>query len=422
MNAAKNKQIKEKGKATRLRHKSLSCKVYTCKIDKSHLSNKSCEFLRMVFIEAKWFVNDILASDSIFHSDYKKKNPTVLRDGTTPEERKIVFLPAQVRQSLAEKLKQNIYNLAKMKKKGMKVGRLKFKKRVSCLPLNQVGCTFKIVDKTHIHLQGCKGNVKVDGLSQIPSDAEIAKADLVNRAGNYFVKITCYLPKVERVKTGKSVGLDFGITTSVTTSDGQKYNISIAEPKRLRKLQRGRFCRKVKHSKNWIKTSSKVVSEYNKVGNQKKDLQNKLVSQLVKQYDIVACQDENIKGWQSGLFGRQVQASCMGGIISDLKHKSETFIQVDRYYPSTQTCHNPKCGHKQKVELSERIFVCQNCGATEDRDIHSAINILNEGLRTFRLMRSSEDVKSPVELTTSTGIALEDASKLLTMNQEAIAL
>jgi putative transposase len=420
MNAGKNKQIKEKGKATRLRHKSMSCKVYTCKIDKSHLSNKSYEFLRMVFIEAKWFVNDILASDSILCSDYKKKNPTVLKDGEIPEERKIVFLSAQIRQSLVERLKQSIYSLAKMKKKGMKVGRLKFKKNVSCLPLNQVGVTFKLVDKSYIHLQGCKGNLKVSGLSQIPSDAEIARADLVNRAGNYFVKITCYLPKVQRIKTGKSVGLDFGITTSVTTSDGQKFNISIPEPTRLRKLQRGRFCRKVKHSKNWIKVGSKISSEYEKVNNQKKDLKDKLVSQLVKQYDIIACQNENIKGWKEGRFGRQVQASCMGGIISDLKHKAETFLQVSRWYPSTKTCH--KCGNKQEVLLSERIFTCQNCGATEDRDIHSAINILNEGLRTFRLMGSPEDVKSPVELTSSTDVAFWNNGKLLTMNQEAIAL
>ena len=419
MNEAKNKQIKEKGKATRLRHKTLSCKVFTCKIDKSHLSKTSSEFFRMVFLEAKWFVNDILESGDIFHSNYKKKNPTVLKDGKTPEERKIVFLPAQVRQSLVEKLKQSVLALARMKKLGMRVGRLRFKKKISCLPLNQAGVTFKIVDKTHIHIQGCKGNLRVSGLSQIPEDAEIAKADLVNRAGNYFIKITCYVPKKQRVKTGKSVGLDFGITTSVTTSDGQKFKIAIEEPKRLRKLQRGKFCRRVKHSKNWIKTSGKVAVEYERVKNQKKDLGNKLVSKLVKEYDIIACQDENVKGWHSGLFGRQVQASCLKGIISDLQHKSETFLQVDRWYPSTKTCHNPECKHKQEVALSERVFVCQNCGATEDRDIHSAINILNEGLR---LMRNAEDVKSPVELTSSTDVAFWNNGKLLTMNQEAIAL
>lgn len=420
MNEVKNKQIKEKCKATRLRHESMSCKVYTCKIDKSHLSKISTEFLKMVFIEARWFINDILGSGDIFHYDYKKKNPTVLKGGKTSEERKIVFLPAQIRQSLVEKLKWDVYSLARKKNKGMRVGWLHFKKRVSCLPLNQAGATFKIVDKKYIHIMGCKGGIKVDGLSQIPSDAEITKADLVNRAGNYFVKISCYLPKVSRIKTGKSVGLDFGITTSVTTSDGQKFNISIVEPKRLKKIKRGMYRRKVKHSNNWIKATQKAAVEYDNVKNRKKDLKDKLVSQLVKQYDIIACQNENIKGWHSGLFGRQVQQSCIGGIISDLKHKSETFLQVDRYFPSTKTCH--KCGNKQEVLLSERIFTCQNCGSSEDRDIHSAINILNEGLKSFRLMRSSEDVKSPVELTTSTDVAFWNNGKLLTMNQEAIAL
>jgi bacterioferritin-associated ferredoxin len=109
----------------------------------------------------------------------------------------------------------------------------------------------------------------------------------------------------------------------------------------------------------------------------------------------------------------------MGGIISDLKHKSETFIQVDRYFPSTKTCH--KCGNIQEVLLSERIFTCQVCKAVEDRDIHSAINILNEGMKSFRLMGSPEDVKSPVEGLISSSIAFEDTGKSVSMNQEAVA-
>jgi len=52
--------------------------------------------------------------------------------------------------------------------------------------------------------------------------------------------------------------------------------------------------------------------------------------------------DENIKGWQSGWFGKRVSESALGGIIRDLKHKSHTPIVVDRYFPSTQLC--PRCG------------------------------------------------------------------------------
>jgi putative transposase len=374
----------------------------------------------MVFIEAKWFVNDIIARDAIFSSDYKKKNPTVLRDGKTPEQRQIVFLPSQVRQKLAEWLKQDVFTLAKMKAKGIKVGRLKCKKEVRCLPFNQAGGSFRIVDRHRVRLQGNRAAIRVNGLSQIPKDAEVSQAVLIHQVGNYFIKFTCFLPKVPRVKTGKAVGLDFGIETTVTTSDGKKSNICIPEPTRLRRLQRGRSSRKVKRSKNWVRSTKKIAVEYDKVVNRKKGLRNKLVHELTKKYDIIVCQDEAIKEWHKGWFGRQVQRSCMGEIISDLEHKSETFVRVDRFFPSTQTC--DVCGERQRVELSERVFVCQSCGNAKDRDTHSAINIRNEGLKSLRAMGGPEHVKTPVELPTSGDAALWGVSKSMAMNQEAIAV
>jgi len=415
----KNKKISECRKATKLRRENLVCKTYSCKIDKSHLSKRSIEFLRMCFLEAKWFVNDILSSDSIFNSNYKKRIVTVLKDGNNPEQRQISHLSSQIRQSLADKLKQDIFNLTKMKEKGIKVGKLKFKKEIKCLPLKQNRITFRIIDSHYIQLQGNKKSIKIDGLDQIPINSEIAKADLIHKAGNYYLKITCFIPKEIRIKTGKSIGLDFGIETNVTTSDGDKFNICIPEPIRLRKLQRGKSSRKVKHSKNWTKKSELIAIEYEKMNNRRKDLKDKLVHKLTKEYDVICCQDENVKGWHQGWFGRQVQHSCMGGIISDLKRKSETFIQVNKWYPSTQICHI--CGNRQEVKLKDRIFICSACDVKEDRDTHSAINILKEGLKSLpeRVMGNPEHVKSPVELLTPTNLDTLLDSKLVVMNQEA---
>lgn len=76
-------------------------------------------------------------------------------------------------------------------------------------------------------------------------------------------------------------------------------------------------------------------------------------------------------------FGRRIQFGISGGIISDLKKKSETVL-VLRNFPSTQLC--PCCGLLNKIGLDERIYFC-DCGYQEDRDIHSAKNILNQGLK-----------------------------------------
>ena len=134
----------------------------------------------------------------------------------------------------------------------------------------------------------------------------------------------------------------------------------------------------IKVSHNYIKNKDIVNKEYHKLTNRKKDKKNKIVSYITKKFKKVIVQDENIAGWKSGLFGRQVQHSLMGGIMRDLEKKSHTFIKVDRYFPSTQIC--PQCSLKQKLSLDEREYSCV-CGYKEDRDIKSAICIRNEGLR-----------------------------------------
>jgi putative transposase len=415
----KNQRIADAGKTTKLRRESMSCKVYCCKVDKSHLSKRAAEFLRMSFLEAKWLINDIIASKDIFSSDYKNKTVVVLKDGKTPEDRQITHLPSQIRQSLLQKLQQDIFNLSKSKEKGNKIGGLNFRKEVKCLPLNQVGVTFKIFDVHHVHIQGNKGLIRVQGLGQIPKEAEIAKAELIHKINDYYIHFTCFVPKEQREETGKMIGVDFGITDNLTTSDGDKYSIKEEESKRLRKLQRG-LNRMVKGSKNYVKTLKDIETEYQKINNRKDDQENKIVHEITTKNDVVICQDENIVGWKNGRYGKQVQHSRMGGIMRGLKNKSPTFIQVDRFFASTQTC--DVCRKRQKVELSERVFVCEQCGNTKDRDTHSAINIKQEGLKQLSAMRNAEHVKSPVELLTNRKDASSGLCTSVAVNQEAHAL
>jgi hypothetical protein len=72
--------------------------------------------------------------------------------------------------------------------------------------------------------------------------------------------------------------------------------------------------------------------------------------------------------------------------------------------------------------LSERVFVCRSCGNTKDRDTHSAINILNEGLKILRAMGSPEHAKTPAEPLTPTDAASWGISKSVALKQEATAL
>ena len=76
----------------------------------------------------------------------------------------------------------------------------------------------------------------VRGVEQIPTKSEFANANLLKRADGYFLKVTTYQKKKERKNNGKEIGLDLGIKTSITTSEGEKIDISIEESDRLKNL------------------------------------------------------------------------------------------------------------------------------------------------------------------------------------------
>jgi len=94
----------------------------------------------------------------------------------------------------------------------------------------------------------------------------------------------------------------------------------------------------------------------------------------------VLIQEEQIKNWHSGLFGKQIQNTGIGGIISMLKQNIETLIPVDKYEATTKVC--SRCGNKKEdIALSDRTYKCEKCGLVIDRDLNSAINILKIGLQ-----------------------------------------
>ena len=105
--------------------------------------------------------------------------------------------------------------------------------------------------------------------------------------------MTCFINKKnfkEQKTNGKEIGLDFGIKTNITTSEGKKLDVSVEESERLKKLQRKLF-RRVKGSNNRRKTIKLIRREYQKLLNRKQDMANKLVHKL-KTYDCIVIQDE----------------------------------------------------------------------------------------------------------------------------------
>lgn len=366
----------ETRKATREKRKDQICKVFSVKIDKSHLNKASKHHLFQLFKEAKWFYNYCLSCNDITKIDTKIKTVSI-KIKEQYENRTFAGLSSQMKQAIKDRLIFSLKSLSSLKKKGHKVGRLKFKGLINSITLNQYGKTY-FIENNRIRIQKLKSWLRVRGLNQIPKEAEFANAVLLHKNSDYYLNITTYVNKKAKKVPNTSIGIDFGCETQLTFSNGIKVKFQVPISKKLRRLDRKIQKSHRKNSKNKEKDKRKRLIEYRKLTNKKKDIRRKLVNVITKNYEYVCFQDESIHAWRANGHGKKIQNSGIGGILSDLKHKSVTPIIVDRFFPSTQLCFN--CGNKQKLGLNERTYRC-NCSYVEDRDVKSALCIEAEGMK-----------------------------------------
>ena len=392
----KNNKIKQSLKNTRDRRKNQEAKTYECKIVKNKLTPQQLETLEQMFLEAKWYYNSIinhLENDNIntFNNKVKTVKVRMGSESDNYEDRQLKVLPASMKQKLITRVKDNLSSLKAKKDKGYKVGKLDYTKSITSIPLKQYGIDYTILSDNKVRVSKV-GKVNVRGLDQFSQDAEWSTANIIKKANDYYIHITVYVNKV----IDKSwvdlpiVGLDFGIKDHITTSNGLKINSIVTITKRIKNLQR-KLSRQVKGSKNYIKTIMKIRRSYDRLSNLKEDAANKIVHYLLTHYSNIIIQDENIKGWHSGLFGKQVQYSILGRVKAKLVSNPRVIV-LGRSVPTTQYC--PDCGALNKHGLDKRVYSC-DCGYFKDRDVHAAMNMIN--LYVKNSSNGNIVKKSPVE-------------------------
>ena len=376
----KKAKIKESKKLTSLRRQSQVCKVFECKIVEKRLNKKQREQLEMLFVEGKWFYNHVInlhQEQQVRLLDINTTNIKSVNHFTKDHElivSELEYLSAAQKQAILARMVSNQRAIISLVRKGVqKHGNLQFKSELSCIPLKQYGQTYSFKSFNKVKIQGISGTVLVRTGNQLQIADELANANLVKKPDGYYLKVTAFINKEnwKAITTnGKEIGLDFGIKTSITTNEGEKLDVCVEESERLKRLQKELF-RRVKGSSNRHKTVKLIRREHQKLSNKKQDKANKIVSKL-KKYDRIYMQDEQISGWHKGLFGKQVQHSCLGTVKAKLKALPQTVI-LDKWIPTTKLC--PKCGKLLDLSLADRTITCE-CGHVEDRDVHSAKNMI----------------------------------------------
>jgi putative transposase len=213
--------------------------------------------------------------------------------------------------------------------------------------------------------------------------ARVLRITVSRRAGRWYAALTVEREDkpVTQVPKGGAVGVDLGIKTLATLSDGT----SIPNPRRLaaseRRLKRAQkaLSRKVKGSNRRAKARAKVAHIHAHVANQRQDAIHKATTMIAQTYLHISVEDLNVAGMvKNHRLAKAVSDAAFGEFRRQLEYKTArtgaALRVIDRWYPSSKTCSG--CGRvKAKLSLAERVYRCDGCGLAMDRDLNAAINI-----------------------------------------------
>ena len=236
------------------------------------------------------------------------------------------------------------------------------------------------------------GWVKV--AEQIPMDVKYTNPR-VSFDGKYWyiaVGIEKKQPVVEL--TNESIGIDVGIKDLAICSNGMTFK-NINKTKKVKKLKKTlkrkqRRCsnkyEKNKKGKEFVKTSNIIKLEkqirliHRRLSNIRNNHLHQATNKIVKtKPSRVVMETLNIKGMMKNKhLSKAIAEQCLYDFKVKLKYKCEfngiEFVEADKWYPSSKTC--SECGHiKSRLSLSERTYICEDCGVVIDRDYNASINL-----------------------------------------------
>lgn len=228
--------------------------------------------------------------------------------------------------------------------------------------------TLSKIGKVKLHLsQNVVGKVKT--------------CTIKKEVSGWFVVFTVENNKELLPKTGKSIGIDAGIESFITLSNGEQienFRYFESSQKALRVAQRS-VSRKRKGSNSRKKAVVELKKIHAKIKHQRNDFAHKVSTKLVKDFDVIAIEDLNIKGMTQGKLAKQINDVAWNSFFQKLTYKAENagkkLIKVNPNYTS-QTC---LCGHREKKTLAQRWHHCLECGLSIHRDILSSKIILSLG-------------------------------------------
>lgn len=243
-----------------------------------------------------------------------------------------------------------------------------------------------------------EGNIITDGnkikvpifgwlrCSETLPDCKIKNVVISKTANHWFIAFKIPFEPEITTKINDVVGVDLGIKTLATLSDGKIFENLKPYKKNKRKLKilQRRLSKKQKGSNNRKKACAKVAKLHYRIANIRKDNIHKLTTYLAKNHSEIVIEDLNIKGMSKN---HKLASAVLDGGFYEFKRQLDykckwydsTLTIVDRFFPSSKQCSS--CGNiKSDLKLSDREYVCECCGLVIDRDLNASVNLRNKAV------------------------------------------
>lgn len=221
----------------------------------------------------------------------------------------------------------------------------------------------------------------------LPDDAELVSITISkDRTERYFVSILVRTDIKPLKKAKSEVGIDVGIKTLATLSDGERLEnprTLIGKERRL-KIRQRRLSRKVKGSENRKKAKLVVARQHAKITDTRKDYIHKFTTKVIRENQAIFVEGLNVKGMMSNhCLAKHIGDAAWGEMFGQFAYKAgwygRTYLELDQFFPSSKLC--SCCGHLlTELPLSVREWDCPSCGTHHDRDENAAKNIKAAGL------------------------------------------
>ena len=234
---------------------------------------------------------------------------------------------------------------------------------------------FRCNKKYAEYLQRHKENIRQATLTRLP-------------CGEYYLSILVDGDLTRKVKESHNIiGIDLGIKDFIVTSDGEVFeNLHFNKNKSNKiKILQKQLSRKEKNTNNRNKVRIKLAKLYKRITDKKQYYLHQVSNYLIDENQVICMEDLNVSGMlRNHKLAGSIQELNFGEFKRMLEYKANWYgrklIFVDRFYPSSKTCNH--CGYiNKKLKLSDRQWVCPDCGEIIERDYNAALNIRDEGVR-----------------------------------------